>query len=94
MSVLECVNLNRSFGALAVTRDVTLALEPGARHALIGPNGAGKTTLVNLLSGVLRPDSGRVFLDGVEMTDAGEADHTRAGLVRTFQINQLFHFSM
>lgn len=90
MSALECTRLSRSFGALAVTRDVSLSLEAGARHALIGPNGAGKTTLVNLLCGVLQPDAGTVTLQGTDVTALGEAARTRAGLVRTFQINQLF----
>jgi branched-chain amino acid transport system ATP-binding protein len=87
---LEARLLNRRFGALHVTRDVNLALAPGARHALIGPNGAGKTTLVNLLSGVLKPDGGDVVLGGRVVTHLGQAERVKAGLVRTFQINQLF----
>jgi branched-chain amino acid transport system ATP-binding protein len=65
-------------------------VERGARHALIGPNGAGKTTVINLLTGVLQPDSGRILLEGRDITDS--AVHTRVlhGLSRTFQINQLY----
>jgi ABC-type branched-subunit amino acid transport system ATPase component len=63
-AALQVEGLNRAFGALPVTRDVNLTLERGARRALIGPNGAGKTTLVNLITGVLKPHSGRVLLDG------------------------------
>jgi len=88
--VLETRGLAKRFGALSVTRDVNLALEPGARHALIGPNGAGKTTLVNLITGVLRPDAGTVFLDGNDITGLNQAERVESGLARTFQINQLF----
>jgi branched-chain amino acid transport system ATP-binding protein len=65
-------------------------MELGARHALIGPNGAGKTTLVNLLTGVLEPSSGAVVLDGVDITRLSVHARVRRGIVRTFQINQLF----
>jgi branched-chain amino acid transport system ATP-binding protein len=87
---LEVRNLRKSFGALAVTRDVNLALERGARHALIGPNGAGKTTLVNLITGVLNPSGGQVLLEGEDITRLPQAARTRRGIARTFQINQLF----
>jgi ABC-type branched-subunit amino acid transport system ATPase component len=87
---LEVQGLNRNFGALAVTRDVDLTLERGARRALIGPNGAGKTTLINLITGVLKPSSGRVVLDGEDITAASQSERARRGLARTFQINQLF----
>jgi branched-chain amino acid transport system ATP-binding protein len=87
---LEVHGFNRNFGALQVTRDVNLTLERGARRALIGPNGAGKTTLVNLMTGVLRPSSGKVMLDGQDITTTSQAERARRGLARTFQINQLF----
>lgn len=89
-AALEVKDLNRSFGALPVTRDVNLALDRGARHALIGPNGAGKTTLINLITGALKPNSGSVLLNGEDITAIGQADRARRGLARTFQINQLF----
>ncbi|MFZ0846638.1 MAG: ABC transporter ATP-binding protein [Pseudolabrys sp.] len=89
-AALEVQGLNRSFGALAVTRDVNLTLERGARRALIGPNGAGKTTLVNLITGVLKPSSGRVLLNGKDITAVSQSERARRGLARTFQINQLF----
>jgi branched-chain amino acid transport system ATP-binding protein len=89
-AALDVERLNRSFGALHVTRDVSLTLERGARRALIGPNGAGKTTLVNLITGVLRPSAGRVLLDGDDITTTSQAERARRGLARTFQINQLF----
>jgi branched-chain amino acid transport system ATP-binding protein len=89
-AALDVKGLNRSFGALHVTRDVDLTLERGARHALIGPNGAGKTTLVNLITGVLKPSAGQVLLNGEDITTWTQARRARHGLARTFQINQLF----
>ena len=87
---LEIRNLNKSFGALAVARDINLTLERGARHALIGPNGAGKTTLINLITGVTKPSSGAVLLHGEAITALPQAARTQRGIARTFQINQLF----
>jgi ABC-type branched-subunit amino acid transport system ATPase component len=89
-AALEIKSLNKNFGALAVARDIALALPRGARHALIGPNGAGKTTLVNLITGVLRPSAGQILLDGEDITALPQAVRTRRGIARTFQINQLF----
>ena len=88
--VLRTHALVRRFGALLATDHVSLALERGARQALIGPNGAGKTTLVNLLAGVLAPSSGRIELDGHDIAALPVHARARRGLVRTFQINQLF----
>ena len=87
---LQTRNLVKKFGGFVATGDVSLNVAEGARHALIGPNGAGKTTLINLLTGFLTPTSGTVILDGKDVT--GMAQHVRVkhGLVRTFQINQLF----
>jgi ABC-type branched-chain amino acid transport systems, ATPase component len=87
---LEARGLKKRFGALVVTDDVSLRLKKGARHALIGPNGAGKTTLVAQLSGVLQPDDGQVLLNGEDITRLAPARRTRRGLVRTFQITNLF----
>ncbi len=87
---LEARGLIRRFGALVATDNVSFALQPGARQALIGPNGAGKTTLINLLTGVLAPSEGQVFLEGRDVTSAPASRRVRLGLSRTFQINQLF----
>jgi branched-chain amino acid transport system ATP-binding protein len=87
---LEIRNLQKSFGALRVANDISLALPRGARHALIGPNGAGKTTLVNLITGRIPASSGHVLLDGEEITSLSQAGRTRRGIARTFQVNQLF----
>jgi branched-chain amino acid transport system ATP-binding protein len=89
-AALETVSLQRRFGGLLATNDVSLRLERGARQALIGPNGAGKTTLINLLTGVVAPTAGRILLDGADITSLPRAKRVARGLVRTFQINQLF----
>jgi len=88
--VLSTRNLNKSFGSLVVAQDVALELPTGVRYALIGPNGAGKTTLINLLTGMVRPDSGQIFLGGAEITALKPEARVRQGLARTFQINTLF----
>jgi branched-chain amino acid transport system ATP-binding protein len=90
MSVLQTIGLQRRFGGLVATNDVSLSLERGARAALIGPNGAGKTTLINLLTGVLAPSAGQILLDGEDITQLRPDQRVRRGLVRTFQVNQLF----
>ena len=87
---LETRKLDKAFGGLRVTRDLSLKIAQGARHALIGPNGAGKTTVINLLTGVLRPDGGRILLAGDDITDLPVHARVRRGLSRTFQINQLY----
>jgi ABC-type branched-subunit amino acid transport system ATPase component len=87
---LETKGLEKQFGGLKVTRDLSLRIEQGARHALIGPNGAGKTTVINLLTGVLRPDGGRILLEGNDITDLAVHVRVLRGLSRTFQINQLY----
>ena len=89
--VLETELLVKRFGGLTATDAVSLKVARGARHALIGPNGAGKTTLINLLTGVLQPTSGRIVLDGIDITRLAPHQRVRRGLVRTFQINQLFN---
>jgi branched-chain amino acid transport system ATP-binding protein len=88
--VLSAKNLNKRFGSLVVAEALSLELPAGVRYALIGPNGAGKTTLINLLTGMLAPDSGRIFLDGGEITGLKPDARVRQGLARTFQINTLF----
>ena len=88
--VLETVGLEKHFGGLTAVAGLSLKIEKGARHALIGPNGAGKTTVINLLTGVLRPSSGRILLEGADITSLESYRRVRRGLARTFQINQLF----
>ena len=88
--VLETRALEKRFGGIVAANQVSLRLQKGARHALIGPNGAGKTTVINLLTGVLRPSSGEILLDGKDITHVEPHDRVRLGMARTFQINQLF----
>jgi len=87
---LETIALQKRFGAIVATNDVSFTIERGARRALIGPNGAGKTTLINLLTGVETPTAGRVLLDGIDITALPPHARVRLGMARTFQINQLF----
>lgn len=89
-AVLEARDLSVSFGELAAVHAVNLVVARGERHALIGPNGAGKTTLINILTGVLAPDHGRVLLDGGDVTHLTMDQRCRRGLARTFQVNRLF----
>ncbi|VTU31612.1 ABC transporter ATP-binding protein [Variovorax sp. RA8] len=89
-TVLSATGLVMRFGGITATDNVTLSLKRGARHALIGPNGAGKTTLVNLLTGVLTPTAGRIVLEGEDITRLAPHARVARGMVRTFQINQLF----
>ena len=88
--MLDVHGLSKNFGSLEVTRNVTFALEEGARCALIGPNGAGKTTFLNLISGRLQPSAGTIRLAGRDITRVAEAARVKAGLGRTFQITSLF----
>jgi branched-chain amino acid transport system ATP-binding protein len=87
---LRTQGLCKAFGAFAANSDINLSLPVGARHALIGPNGAGKTTLVNLLSGVLAPSAGEVYLGGERVTHLPQHERVRRGMTRTYQINTLF----
>ncbi len=88
--VLRTHSLVKRFGGITATNNVSLNVVKGARHALIGPNGAGKTTLINQLTGVMAPTSGRVELLGEDITAMPPHLRVGRGLVRTFQINQLF----
>jgi ABC-type branched-subunit amino acid transport system ATPase component len=89
-AILRTEGIAKKFGSLEVARDISLALPVGARHALIGPNGAGKTTLINLITGRLKPDAGRITLAGEDVTGMPAAERVSRGLTRTFQINTLF----
>lgn len=88
--VLETQALVKRFGGVTATDHVSLNVRQGARHALIGPNGAGKTTLINQLTGALMPTSGRIHLMGQDITRMAPHRRVGMGLVRSFQINQLF----
>src|SRR4026209_2643901 len=90
MSALALRNLDKSFGGLRVTSDVTLAVEPGQRRLIIRPNGAGKTTLFNLITGQLPPDRGSVALFGRDITRVPSRRRFHLGMARTYQIITLF----
>jgi ABC-type branched-subunit amino acid transport system ATPase component len=90
MTALATRGLSKAFGSLPVARDIELNLPVGARYALIGPNGAGKTTLINLMTGMLTPNSGRILLEGEDVTALEPQKRVRRGLARTYQINTLF----
>jgi len=87
---LEVSHLNKRFGGLPATRDVSLTVMPGERRLIIGPNGAGKTTLFNLITGDLSADSGSVRLFGRELTGMRTQNRVHLGLARTYQILTLF----
>jgi len=90
MSLFRAEGLVKRFGGLLATDHVDLAVEAGEIHALIGPNGAGKSTLVNLVSGLLPADAGRIVLDGTELTRMAPHQRSRHGLARCFQITSVF----
>jgi ABC-type branched-subunit amino acid transport system ATPase component len=80
----------KRFGGVQALDDATIAIEKGSIAALIGPNGSGKTTLFNVITGYERPDSGRVYLDGVPITGKDPGAVFRAGIGRTFQLTRIF----
>lgn len=87
---LEARGLTRRFGGLIAVADLSIELRTGRAHAVIGPNGAGKSTLVNLLFGTPRPDEGRIFLNGTDITLLPAWRRSRAGIGRSFQRTNLF----
>ena len=94
-AVLDVHDLNKSFGALHATRDLSFRVNAGEIHALIGPNGAGKTTLIQQIYGAVQPDSGRVLLNGRDITSLPIPGRVRAGIGRSFQIsNVLMDFTV
>jgi branched-chain amino acid transport system ATP-binding protein len=88
--VLEVIDLGVAFGGIRAVDGVSFAAEQNAITTIIGPNGAGKSTLFNLISGLIRPNAGRVVLGGVDRTGSPPHLMQRAGLGRSFQITNLF----
>lgn len=86
MKGLQVEKLAKSFGGLRAVSEVSLMVEYGQVLGLFGPNGAGKTTLFNLIAGAIRPDSGRVILDGIDITRVPAHRRAQHGLARTFQV--------
>ncbi len=90
MNLLRLQNLGRRFGGLLALEDLCLEVPEGALYGLIGPNGAGKTTVFNLISGFLKPSEGRIFFNGVDITNLPPHRVTALGIARTFQNIRLF----
>lgn len=89
-TIIETQNLTKYFGALAAVDDVSIKIEAGTLHAIIGPNGAGKTTFFNMLSGNLKPTSGKVFYKGMDLTGKPIHRMIHLGIGRSFQITNIF----
>jgi len=90
LSLLTLRNVSRRFGALTALNDISLSVEPGELRAVIGPNGAGKTTLFNLISGFFPPSDGNIIFDGKPITKVNPAVLVKMGIIRTFQITEIF----
>lgn len=87
---LEVTGLNKAFGALVVAEDVNFSVPDGMAYGIIGPNGAGKTTLFNLVTGTLKPSSGKVALYGQDIGDLSARKRCELGIARSFQVPQPF----
>ncbi len=90
MALLEANGVVLHFRGVAALSDVSFAVDPGALHAIVGPNGAGKTSLLNCISGVYRPQRGRIVFDGRDVTRLAPSERTALGIARTFQNIALF----
>jgi branched-chain amino acid transport system ATP-binding protein len=88
--MLEVQNLSKSFGGVKATDDVSLTFPTGSLTAIIGPNGAGKSTFFNQLSGALRPDTGRIVLEGTDIVGLSRKEIIRRGIGRAFQVASIF----
>lgn len=88
--LIEVQQVNKAFGGLQVIDDCSIRVEKGSITGMIGPNGAGKSTLFNLMAGALQPDSGRILLDGEDITALSADQRFHKGLLRTFQIAHEF----
>jgi branched-chain amino acid transport system ATP-binding protein len=88
--MLEVQRISKAFGGVKATDDVSLSFPTGSLTAIIGPNGAGKSTFFNLISGALRPDTGRILLDGSDMVGLSRGEIVRHGIGRAFQVANIF----
>jgi len=89
-ALLETIGLQKAFGAVIAASDISVAVQRGRKLGLIGNNGAGKTTFINIVTGHLKPDAGRVMLDGKDITGLAPRQVRRDGVSRSFQIPQVF----
>lgn len=90
-AVLDVVSLTRRFGGLTAVKDVSFSVEANSIHGLIGPNGSGKSTTFNLITGIVRPDAGRIVIGGADVTGQPCQRIVRHGVARTFQNIELFY---
>ncbi|PJB46209.1 MAG: ABC transporter ATP-binding protein, partial [Comamonadaceae bacterium CG_4_9_14_3_um_filter_60_33] len=90
-TLLQVDRLVKSYVGLRATDHASLSVLSGEIHALIGPNGAGKTTLIQLISGALAPDAGRIQFDGMDITRMALHQRVAHGLARSFQITSIFN---
>jgi branched-chain amino acid transport system ATP-binding protein len=88
--ILQIRGLIKRFGGVFASDNISLDVKRGELHAVIGPNGAGKTTLIGELAGEISPDAGRIFFDGIDITDLPTHRRSALGLARSFQITSLF----
>ncbi len=89
-TILAARGVNKSFGAVTAAADINAAIEADSVVGLIGANGAGKTTFINMITGYLKPDSGDIRYEGRDITALAPRDITRLGILRSFQIPQLY----
>ena len=90
MADITVQNLTKYYGDRLILKDISFDIQPGEKVAILGANGAGKTTVFNLLTGVYKPDSGKVLLDGEDITGKSTIEINKAGIARTFQNIRLF----
>lgn len=90
MSLLDLQDLQKSYGALAVTQNFSLTVQAGDLVGILGPNGAGKTTLFNQITGTVRPDHGEVWFDGINVTQLDASRRCKMGIARSFQVPHPF----
>lgn len=89
-SILSAVSLRKSFGGVKAVDGISMDVEEGERLAVVGPNGSGKTTLINLLSGLLKPDSGDIYFKGIRVTNKPLHARVKLGIARSFQLPSLY----
>ena len=90
MPILETIGLTKRFGGIIAVNDVSISIDEGEIVGLIGPNGSGKTTLINVISGLYKPDAGKIIFRGNDITGADADEVYHLGLVRNFQVPKLF----
>jgi len=88
--ILEVHDLAKTFGSVTAARDITLSVPPQQTVGIIGANGAGKTTFVNMITGYIKPSTGRILFEGRDITDLSPREITRLGVCRSFQVAQVF----